>query len=661
MDTLGFALRQPWGGLLNESQARAVIVHDLLREPKETSKSWNLAIPPGFGEQQFLRRIRLDLEASEVRPIFAFLESDAVRDVSGLVHGLYGQWRAALALDPLAPTIQSLELLVAELFDRLPQDRRAVIVFPRFHKILEFADTWVLGALRTAEDFRNVTVLTTTRVTLDEMQRLDSALRRKMTISNFGDRHNKHVVLAPAWKECAALFASCGVQEEDARWIYDISGGYPDCINDVIEALGRGLRIDRHDKESVRAVNDLIDARLGRFVQGVRAQSPEVYFRAVVDLHHGVDVENSGLILKTHEWAPILLDEQGDLRAERLGVVAAREAARLAVGTGAVDTESTNILGAAERLYLRGQYGDADSLMQRHAALLGNSVRACVLSVHAKIMSILYNGEGPGEDTDWQVLQEVVATAVGSVEKLRAGRVKPWICDCLSERYETLRSIAQRMSRICDIVSRRDDAKIIEILAHSSGENERDDFLALLLLVLRYEAGARFHGGTAACQAVLPLPEQAYSLWAWWAVSVRRDENPDSNAAEWQDVEEAWGRVSNTAFRKINGSGGFSGFRAFAMYALAAALRRRGVSDALPERSLDELNSSLSFFETVRNGRAHTLQITRKETRERFFGLINKWVEATLRTCRNPVSRDELLEAVSPLPLLDESGTLVGD
>lgn len=661
MDTLGFALRQPWGGVLNESQARAEIVNDLLREPKETSKSWNLAIPPGFGEQQFLRRIRLELEASETRPILAFLEADAVRDVSGLVHGLYGQWRTALAIEPVAPTAENIELLVEELFDRLPQDRRTVIVFPRFHKILEFADTWVLGKLRTAEDFRNVTILTTTRVTLDEMQRLDSGLRRKMTISNFGDRHNKHVVMAAPWQECFALLASRGIQEEDARWIYDMSGGYPDCINDVVEALGRSLKIDRYDKDSATAVHNLIDARLGRFVQGMRAQSPDVYFRAVVDLHQGVEVESSGIVLKTHEWAPILLDEQGDLRAERLGIVASREAVRLAVDSGAIDAKSIDILGAAERLYLRSQYGDADTLLQQHSALLGASARACVLSAHARIMAILYKGEGPGEDTDWRLLQEVVAAAASGLERLRTGSVRPWICACLSERYEALRAIAQRMSHICELVSGRDDAKVIEILAHSGGKDERDNFLALLLLVLRFEAGSRFHGGTAACQAVLPLPEQAYCLWAWWAVSVRREQCPDTNAAEWQDVEEAWNRVSSTVFRKIDGRGGFSGFRAFAMYALAIALRRGGVSDALPERSLDELNSSLSFFETVRNGRAHTLQITRKETRERFFGLINKWVEATLRACQNPISRDELLEAVSPLPLLDENGALAGD
>jgi hypothetical protein len=659
MGNLGFALRQPGGDCLDAAQVTEMVVQDLVREPVSGAKSWNVAVPPCFGEAHFVQELLSGLRTHSSTPLVALIEPDAVSDVDGLVRNLHGVWRREVLPEIPIEGMNCHEILTNVIFGNLPRNRRAVIVFSRFHKLLQFADTWILGALRTAERDRNLRILTTTPMTLDAMQRLDSNLRSKLTISNFGDTHSKRVVSVPGWELCSAAFAESGLSEEDGRWIYDASGGYPECVNAVVEAVRNGLKVETNSAVGMRQVHTIIDDKLAKVVDSLRKESSRTYFDALVDLYHGVDREKSQLVLRTHDWREILLDEHGELRSERLGVVAGQEAFRLAIESGEIVRTVEGVVGVAEQMYRGRQYANADAFLRQHRALIEAEPRIAVLASHAQLMAILYRGEGLGEDTDWCELRARAARATERLNGLPKNAMKPIAGELLRQRYAELSDVAEKMTNAIDSLGDGEDARIVEFLTDQRNPAGRNEFLAALLLVLRYEAGFRCHGATAACQTVLPLPEQAYCLWACWAAGVRRDEGADPSASEWTDVEEAWKNAGGSDFRRIDGRGRFTSFRAFAMYALARYLRCPSSRGNPPEAALAELNGCLRFFEAVRNGRAHTLSITRKQTRDDFFTLIERWLDAALSVCPASVTRAQLADLVSPLPILNEHGALV--
>ena len=102
----------------------------------EFPQSWNLAIPPEFGEAAFLGQLASLLRSHPRRPLVAVVQWDRVPSVEEVVREMHRQWSESANLPPLKEQRSASKLLEA-LFVLLPKDRCAVQVFGRFHKVIE--------------------------------------------------------------------------------------------------------------------------------------------------------------------------------------------------------------------------------------------------------------------------------------------------------------------------------------------------------------------------------------------------------------------------------------------------------------------------------------------------------------------------------------------
>ncbi len=160
MCAVGFVLRQPDGRALTVEEASEKIAADLAREPRAAARSWNVAIPPCFGESSFVDEVVTKLRDADSRPVVAVIEPDTLPSIDELIAQLQLQWMGSLPRDCSFSAGTSQSAVLRAVFGSLPPGRRAIIVMSRFHKVLELAESWFLGSLRSAEGQHNLRILT---------------------------------------------------------------------------------------------------------------------------------------------------------------------------------------------------------------------------------------------------------------------------------------------------------------------------------------------------------------------------------------------------------------------------------------------------------------------------------------------------------------------
>jgi len=197
----------------------------------------------------------------------------------------------------------------------------------------------------------------------------------------------------------------------------------------------------------------------------------------------------------------------------------------------------------------------------------------------------------------------------------------------LEDRLETHAKMATIVQRAA-----KSGARVIDTLAGVRG-GESHPKIAVLLLFMHLEAAQRVPGPSTACQIAMALPEQILRTWAVFALQINYDKAPPANDAAWDRAQDEWriARPKATPLTRAAPGSRFPSLDAFAYFAL-----------------LD-----------IRRDNAHALALSSDSRRDKYFALINRWLDALIVACPEATTREALLADMEPLPLVDEGGMLI--
>jgi hypothetical protein len=344
-----------------------------------------------------------------------------------------------------------------------------------------------------------------------------------------------------------------------------------------------------------------------------------------------------------------------DLRSEALGIAAQEALLRSAIAERRTHSAAQSEAARAQSMYRSKQFAGVLQLLNT-TSNDNSGIQIKVLQLHSRIMVNLYSsdGESMGADSNWIEVAKATDDAIRFMNE-RRNIING--SDLLIRRYEHFKDVA----RIINEISRRNDnaIRLVDILAGLKGSSDLDPRTSALLLVTQFESASSVPGDTMACLHALPLPEQIYRVWAFWALGLNYYQAPNFAEEIHLDANSAWvKRAKGDLYRPTPGEP-FPSFAAFAYYCLSVMLRQpAGQAINAPETDFPSLDRALSSFE-VRNDTAHAITVTRKKARNQFFELIDRWLKCLIAHCPNKTSANELKALIEPLPLVDQNRELL--
>jgi hypothetical protein len=607
---------------------------------------WNVVIPPGFGEDVFCRQLVDKLTGHDAFPMVALLSSDSVRNPNEYIDALHRQW-ARTGLLPSCDAAPDVGTRLNRLLDSLPNGRVAVQVLSRFHKVLDCLDQWILSTLRTAEQACRIRTVTISPVPYDELK--ERWVRDHILItSDYGDTHTGRETVPLGMEEITQLFNGRDISNHVLECVYKLTGGYPEPFTAVMEDWLR-KETRSFGPVDLNLAAAIAERRLVRFVKWLDRPGESRYRDYVVNLYQGYEPEKSYYNLTFHPWRQALIDEDG-LRAVCVGRAAVRRAVQEAVEEGRQHELPDLACNRAALMYKRKQYRPALEIL-RNTRVGTPSPALDFLRAHSKVMVDLYAGNEAvvAVDTHWRELKRSLVEAKRVLATHWSAIRSPERVKC---RYDELESMADSISN-AEKVSNR----VVDVLAGLiPGTNVPvDGKAACLLLLLQYEIGKTIPGNTFACQLILPLPEQIFRIWAFWALGINYYHAPSDLAHIWDTVEAHW---PHDSLRRPEEGKEFSSFEAFAYFALALFLTKKSEHpDLIFEGDFDALASCIGTYQSVRMGSAHAMCICDGKVRRKYFQLVDRWLEFLTFACPGGVSRVELLSIVEPLPVIEHDGS----
>jgi hypothetical protein len=597
-----------------------------------------VVIPPCFGATELASLIAHGIAAHPSSPPVASISPDAVPDGEGYVATLIAQW-GERAVIPRRETTESLEMFVRRVMAVGTSQRPLVQVVERFHKILDCIDPWLLGLMRTEEQSRRLRSIVLCPYPYDEIKRRWERIGVKLTVSNYGDKHVIRRVQMPSPDMVRTRLLPFGIPDHILQHLMVVSGAYPEILASLLEFWVREGRPEQLTNKLRLAVREHAVSHAAGVIRILDVPGSTFYLERLIDLHFGIGRE-AQQYLSQHPWAPFLLDADGNLRSECLGLAALR------FWLGGMNSQwpgrSLPVLShRARELYESGQYGAAAQSVDSISGEIPASLE--VLTLHSKIMTALFGQSGEetaGENTEWPAVLEGIRAARRRLDRddIDAG----WR-GIAESRWGELETVA---TKVCE-VRHWGQARVVDALAGMiSGHWTTSNWTALLLIILSVESGRAIRGNVSAIRAVLPIPEQIYRLWAFWRFRLNYYEAPNLSHV-WDIVVAAW-PYEKPAQPKEGGS--FQSFELFAYVGMA--LHLQSGSGSAPEVDWQNLRKALSHLE-IRRDAAHAIVLSDSRRRQRYFELVDRWVEVLFQACPETVVRDELLAVIDPLPLLD--------
>jgi hypothetical protein len=399
--------------------------------------------------------------------------------------------------------------------------------------------------------------------------------------------------------------------------------------------------------EAVRErVLRLTSERLDRFVKWLDPLEDRRYRQHLLKFYWDAEDLEAYEVLCVHPWKNVLFRESA-LRAEALGAAALRAAERDVRERRTVPTEWVDALHAARDLYEHRKYQAALSMLD---SVEVHSERSLIhlQREHARIMKALYGAgnKAAQEDTHWRALRDSVREAQRFLER-HGGALEARQRTRLQDRYDELGRLADRLAAAANVRGPY-QGRLVDILAGLAGPATGSPRDAALLLWAKYETTRAIEGPSEACLEALYLPEQILRVWAFWRVGLNYYEAPQGVADVWDDVERSWRREvegETGSFRRGEPGKNFPSFQSFACFALAYQ-RLRQHQDA----DFTDLESDLSFYEQVRNPKAHAWAATPEKHRPKYFDLIRRWLDRMLAACPEAVREESLRMILDPLP-----------
>jgi hypothetical protein len=618
---------------------------------------WDLVLPPGFGEERFAEALAHRLRADPRSPRVSARGADhSNATIRAFVNALHRDWSETTAPPkPLSKIAdQYLDLLLAEMGGK---ERPLILILKRFHKVLDSLNKWVLGKLRTEEQARRLHTVIITPLPLTALKKRWEARRHYFSTSDYGDsRHVTETAKPPTPDEVAGNCTALEIPDSVVDFALRLTGGYPESLAAVLEWWDKRGRPDLKPRNRAQML-ELARDQLSVFVEWLDPLEDGQYRDHVINLYHGVDTDKAREAFTIHPWEHVIL-EDGGLRAEALGAAALKAAlADTGRGTGR-RSPWQDVPGRARLLYQRRQYAAAvQALKGADPARLTAHDR--LLWAHAAVMRATHGAEGDehlGEDTDCRALRE----ALRDVRKVLAESDLGLSASDqrkIEGRYEQLEGVADAICAAA-AVEGPFRGRLVDILAGFGPEKDCNTRGAALLLLVKFEAGKAIAGDASACQFALSLPEQIFRIWALWKIGISYYDAPATDDPAWEIVEAEWPAVRERVRRAVQ-HGHFPSFFAFAYFVLARARLLSTGNPAGVEMTFNQLASDLSTYERVRTGSAHGIYLTSKRDRDRYFDLIDRWLTTLIAACPEKVSREELMELIEPLPLVNSDGIVL--
>ena len=369
--------------------------------------SYNVVVPPGFGEEALAAAIENALRESGRSPLIANLSVDRIASPAAYVAELHHQWSQQNALGPL-PRDGSPSIRLQRLVQLLPPGRPAVQLVRRFHKFLDALDQFILGTMRDLESGHRLRSINFSPFFYRELKRRWEQRGAKLVSSNYGDVHSEQAVAPLDHDKAVQHCRVAGMPERMSHFVVELTGGYPEVSQDLIATWIRRGRPDWSTPLGTE-LRELARRRMRNLVDDLDDPGRTDTRDAVVSLHTDLGSEEDRALLERHPWGPILLDNEG-LRAEAVGLAAVE----------AVGEEWKHGAGSAGWLrareyYLRGKYRAAHELIAalEAGARLEATPAQLLLRAHSDVMAHLVHDESGAEgvDGDWQRTRQALKRA----------------------------------------------------------------------------------------------------------------------------------------------------------------------------------------------------------------------------------------------------------
>src|SRR5215813_11486537 len=218
-------------GVRNQENLIEEVVAGLVHSDYPTS--WNLVVPPGFGEDGLGDQIAARVREHSSNPVLAILSSDEVQGVDMYARELHRQWSETIQV-PGPAQGEATEAFLRRLLSSLPTERPAIQVLKRFHKVLDSLESWVLGLLRGYERNHRLLTVTISPYSYEELKKRWRRLGHLLTASNYGDTHSVYSVELLSPSDILDICRANGIPDHISQYALDLTGGYPEPFNELI-------------------------------------------------------------------------------------------------------------------------------------------------------------------------------------------------------------------------------------------------------------------------------------------------------------------------------------------------------------------------------------------------------------------------------------------
>jgi hypothetical protein len=604
----------------------------------ENSGSWQVILPPGFAnEQSFVDQLLTAIRQRSGNCLVACVHADSVQGRDDYARLLARNWGIPVPSGS-SDTLQAL-------LGRLSSHRPGIQVLTHFHKIVRTLDAQVLGDLRESEQgpARRLRTVTLTPLPYAELKERWRSQGVAFSVSDYGDTHHREDPVPQPSTALRSQLQQFGFPERLIGFSLCVTGGFPAPLQAMLDRWHAEQK-PAPTPSVCEILRQSAEERLQRFAAWLDREGESRYCAYVCDLYHGLEVDNARIHLQLHPWRRVLLGPDG-LLSEGMGACAAKRLAILAQQKPD-ESVSHDLWRRARTLYYLGRYREADRLVSSAPGLmLRPHLRLLVL--HAKIMDAITGAvtEGSPADADWKAIVALLQQAKSEGDKTIDAVL-------LAPRYQELSTFANDMVSAIKLGRRVVDNLVGMQSTISAPES------AALLLTLCLAAGERMAGPSAALKLVLELPEQVFRCWAFVSLGVNFYKTPEGCDEVWALADQEWKKrgTERGDLARSRPSEIFPSFSAFAYFVHAQqSLRGGGLA---PEPDFDALDRSLSGFGT-RNRFAHAVATANDRERNKYFSLIQRWLDAFCAACPNGPNRSEIGARADPLPLIAEDGALL--
>lgn len=616
------------------SPPRAALVEQIVRLVREGANV-NVCAPPCMGEDALARDLALEIKAAIPSLRVVRLSPDDVRNVGEFARQLAKGWDLSLPAgtpDPLGWVLDQVHGGVLQ-------------ILPRFHTILNVVnDVAVLALMRRAEQDHRVQTITLSPLPYPDLKRRWRRSGHAFSTSDYGDTHDPVSVLPLDMDEARAR-AGAELPAAVLEYLMELSGGFVE-VFDVLKRRWSTLAkpdlspSSRRELEAVAATLSCVQ----RLLEWLDDDDDARFRRALVDLWQGVDVDDAVDCLRAHPWQ----------RKSELLVADDREVRSLAVGLAAFDLaltrqdagfEMTSRLERAQVTYLADNYEGTKRLLDTDGV---TGDRADLLRAHARIMSTLA-GDDERDLPEWKRCRKTISDARSTVQQ--SGWLDPSGRRLLLDRYASLERVCHRVAKILEADAQRPVDAAVGL--GGRGAEIADPLVALQLIEMRLRGARKLRANTLAVHAALPLPEQIFRMWAFYALEIDYYRAPSIEDDVWSQVE----ALAQTPLGRPASGQTFKSFSSFLRYCFVIQQKRPDVVPLVDKPvELDRLCSLMD----ARNDKAHAVSTTAPTFRRDLFERIDQWLDAVGRligdggNARDTVSRD-----LERLPVPDASGGLV--